>query len=807
MCISTTINDKASSIISVATAAGNVTIYFEIPETESYGGIASGAPGSSRTILPVSSEYFKYDLKFINEDLLIKEISKSNEDIPIGEYSIDLVLGTWTIEVIRKEIDGKGNYLPVAQGSGEIELTSEAAIKSVIIDLTPIPDGTGVFEYNIKLNADSAFLASVKGEISIKSVINGLVDTKIIIDSFDAGPTPGQISGQSPELNAGEYDVIISLTNTKNNTKTGEHNVAHIYTGMKTTGNFEFSKGHFVDHVNLAGSIDNTNIAGIITPVSVKVEAHIPGTGSLVGEPETYDWFAPHDPITWMLSIPPNIPSVYFTVSVTDIYDRVYNHEMKDSPLTDITASGRRNIELSPYIYTIDAFVSNANSIKSFWTTGLFEQRTAASPDEEVSLYVESDYGFKLGSLEFSTGGPGTAISGSSSPYSFVMPDGHVSLLADFYTANLDSLYIIPGNDTLVISGTDEYTANIPNTETKIQIFGISNEGAAISLSGPYNSLDTGENEIIITVTPVNPGGTVLKGSRNYTLTVTRAESQDCDLADLTVSEGTLTPAFNSAQTYYTVNVGYDVDKIDIDAVENNALSVINGDTGTDLPLSVGANTFTITVTAEDSSTKEYTIVVTREKDSNNKLVNLTVSPGILTHSSGTGFDENIFDYDVIVPYTVSSLTIDAEAPENGTVLGTGSYALTVGLKTFTVTGVAQNDSQQNYTINVTRSAPAPAELSDLTVYDGIDTYSLSNFKITEDNTTTPLSYKVTVDNSATYVDVTPLPVTGALIISGTVTSYNLNAIGETIIYIDVLPESGIYQDLKTYTLIIELGP
>ena len=89
-----------------------------------------------------------------------------------------------------------------------------------------------------------------------------------------------------------------------------------------------------------------------------------------------------------------------------------------------------------------------------------------------------------------------------------------------------------------------------------------------------------------------------------------REASTDATLFDITVSEGVLTPDFNSSIENYTVNVAEDISSIIITATLSDSNAVINGDTGIQI-LQTGTNTFTITVTAEDDATeKNYTITV-----------------------------------------------------------------------------------------------------------------------------------------------------------------------------------------------------
>jgi hypothetical protein len=91
----------------------------------------------------------------------------------------------------------------------------------------------------------------------------------------------------------------------------------------------------------------------------------------------------------------------------------------------------------------------------------------------------------------------------------------------------------------------------------------------------------------------------------------TRPPSSDNTLSGLNLVAGiTLTPAFSPNVLNYTVEVGYEVINLVITATAaDNAATVVV--TGAD-HLTVGANTVTITVTAEDGTQRTYTVIVTR---------------------------------------------------------------------------------------------------------------------------------------------------------------------------------------------------
>jgi hypothetical protein len=123
----------------------------------------------------------------------------------------------------------------------------------------------------------------------------------------------------------------------------------------------------------------------------------------------------------------------------------------------------------------------------------------------------------------------------------------------------------------------------------------------------------------------INESGIDL-GAYEYTVL-----STDATLADLSLSAGTLTPAFAPAETSYSATVDYAVTSITVDALENQFNEKIGG-AGVKM-LTVGANTFTVTVTAEDRTTQQtYTVVVTRNEESGTAIDKVASAVAVKTY-------------------------------------------------------------------------------------------------------------------------------------------------------------------------------
>jgi hypothetical protein len=326
---------------------------------------------------------------------------------------------------------------------------------------------------------------------------------------------------------------------------------------------------------------------------------------------------------------------------------------------------------------------------------------------------------------------------------------------ADLATLTISEGTLSPGFD----AGTYSYSASVANSVESVDISATANdENASVSGTGNNKLLRVGANTFTITVTAQN--GTTTKA---YTVTITRAASADATLSDLSISAGTLSPAFASGTLGYSASVGNDVTSVNIVATKNHANATVSGDTGTQ-ELVVGANPFTITVTAQDgTTTKAYTVTITRAASADATLSGLTISAGTLTPS----FTPSTLGYSASVSNAVTSVNIVATKNHaNATVSGdTGTQELVVGANPFTITVTAQDGTTTKaYTVTIIRAASADATLSTLTVSAGV-------VELIQDFTPGTLGYsasvgsdvdEVTIAAMATHANATVTGDTGA---------------------------------------------
>ncbi|WP_411345859.1 cadherin-like beta sandwich domain-containing protein [Paenibacillus sp. WLX1005] len=385
--------------------------------------------------------------------------------------------------------------------------------------------------------------------------------------------------------------------------------------------------------------------------------------------------------------------------------------------------------------------------------------------------------------------------------------------------ATLNNLAVNQGSLTPTFaSGTTSYNVSVAYNVTSISITPTVNQGnATVTVNGSTTTsgsahavnISVGSNSIPVVVT-AQDGST----TKTYTITVTRAAaSTDATLSGLAVNQGTLAPTFASNTVNYSVNVVNSVSSINITPTVNqaNATVTVNGSSTTSgsaqsVPLAVGSNSVPIIVTAQDgSTTKTYTIIVTRAASANATLSALSISAGTLAptfSSTTTNYSSNVTNSTTSTTITPTSSDSNATITVNGTATTSGSSSssipLAVGTNTVQVAVTAQDgNTTKTYTISITRAASSNANLSGLTISAGtlspVFASGTTSYTATVENGTTGLTVTPTVaDNNATVT------VNGNSVNSGTSSGNITLSTGTNTITVVVTAQNSATQ---TYTI------
>lgn len=183
-----------------------------------------------------------------------------------------------------------------------------------------------------------------------------------------------------------------------------------------------------------------------------------------------------------------------------------------------------------------------------------------------------------------------------------------------------------------------------------------------------------------------------------YTLNINKKCDDNTSLKGITLSSGTLSPAFSADTLEYKVSVDTNVEKMSIDVSKKDNQKVSG--LVKDAKLAFGDNTFSIKVTSESGKSKTYKIVVNRaDNRSNNALLgSITIDNGKLN------FDKNVFMYDVRVLNEVSTINVVATPDDSKAKVKVDSpKSLKEGDNKVVIKVTAENGATQEYSINVKR--------------------------------------------------------------------------------------------------------
>lgn len=242
---------------------------------------------------------------------------------------------------------------------------------------------------------------------------------------------------------------------------------------------------------------------------------------------------------------------------------------------------------------------------------------------------------------------------------------------------------------------TTNYTINV----TKKSSINISVEkSSTVSVTGiGTKNLTCGVNNIDITTASEDKTKTT-----TYKLVINRTCDSDTTLKNIVISSGKLNPSYVASTRSYNVDVTKDIDKITISAVKNNETQKVTG-VVKDYALKFGENKFTITVVAENGSSKDYVITVNRQdtRSTNNNLKSLEIEEGKLNKE----FKSDVLEYQMKVLYDVTKLNIKYETEEEHAkveVLGDVSK-LKEGENNITLKVTSEKGDVKEYKIIVTR--------------------------------------------------------------------------------------------------------
>ncbi len=323
-------------------------------------------------------------------------------------------------------------------------------------------------------------------------------------------------------------------------------------------------------------------------------------------------------------------------------------------------------------------------------------------------------------------------------------------------------------------------------------------ENVAIFTFRALNSIGTGSFSFTVDGTADadtnNYNIVTASGSTNVNVIPVPEVSSNNYLSSLSVSGGTLSPAFNRDTLSYNVTVD-DVATNIYATAEDGAASVQGLGYAT---LNLGLNTYYVTVIAPNGAQRTYTLNITRpiKGSTDISLSSLSVSDTNIKFNGGAY-------YTATVENDVKKVTIKATANDGKTTIsGTGDYFLSVGENTFVVTAVSESGISASYNIIITRNSKnnsfnnSPTEEDANAKNNYLKSLNITgaNFAFNKDT----LNYVLTVPYSQEKLEINYE--TDSSYATVKIIAEDILKVGSNNVLIEVIATNG---DVKTYQIII----
>ena len=308
-------------------------------------------------------------------------------------------------------------------------------------------------------------------------------------------------------------------------------------------------------------------------------------------------------------------------------------------------------------------------------------------------------------------------------------------------------------NETIEVGQSTTFIINATNCGGKFTI--VSSNPSVASVDSSESWIENGSKEVKITAKSKGTSTITIKaadvsstdaqevtGSKTIQITVSEKDSNNNNTSnestkssEARLSNFGITPndftGFKRDKTEYSTTVPNSVKEVTVYATPLGKNAKVEG-TGK-ITLKEGNNTAKVKVTAEDGTTKTYTLTIKRktaeEETSENdeaRLKNLGIKP---EEYDFTGFESEKTEYSVEVPNEVNEVEVYA-TPMNSKaqITGTGKVELKEGKNELKVEVTSINGTKKTYTIVVTRKE---SENSNLSVEEfGLKTLSIEGLNL-----------------------------------------------------------------------------
>ncbi|WP_010259963.1 beta strand repeat-containing protein [Treponema primitia] len=270
--------------------------------------IGNSSNASIRTLMPLDIPVFsKYELDFTAAGQVpFSETVSSSAGIARltgSGFPVDLAPAVWSLTLTAFVSNG-GAYLRAAQNTITLDVIDGAlTLQTITVDPIPITQGgDGLFHWNLAVSG-----VSYTGTLTVAKEGGSAVLSK----NFPADNLTGTAA-----VPAGYYVMILELTNDANKTARRVE-VVHIYPGLTTNGDFNFSAGDFVTQKYLEGTLSLSDFSsGAVSALTVRAYSS--------GFTELLDTTTTAAAGTWKMKVPVTHNDVDFLAIITTTDSKTY---------------------------------------------------------------------------------------------------------------------------------------------------------------------------------------------------------------------------------------------------------------------------------------------------------------------------------------------------------------------------------------------------------------------------------------------------------------------------------------------------
>lgn len=293
----------------------------------------------------------------------------------------------------------------------------------------------------------------------------------------------------------------------------------------------------------------------------------------------------------------------------------------------------------------------------------------------------------------------------------------------------IDSKYALLSNELLnssEIAGFQSLNTAYELTvvSNKVSIYATLTSGDASYVTGyePRTiDLEYGRNVALIKI--VNKNGK----ERTYTFIINRVDDRDGSnlLSDISISKGKIN--FDSYVSSYDVSIPKNTKKISINAeLASNTSAFIEGYAPREVLITEDIQSFVLKVKSESGSIRSYVITFVKNGADDSSEENSTYLSSLTVPGTQLGFNKEVYDYTISVPYDTTTIPIYAFAESSNAVVNVGNNSgLQVGNNLIEIE-IKNGNKTRVYSLHVIRKESG----LDISDSDRLAMLSIKNYKI-----------------------------------------------------------------------------